>query len=97
MTDLLTSNFSDIANISSKTAVSHAKQSSSLVPTCTTSNSNGKCNSNSNNHINSNSNTQNVKVRDDSIKETDQSNKKVDITTGQGIVGKQKNESWFII
>ena len=79
MTDLITSNFSDIANISSKNAVSNTKQSSSLVPTRTIFNSNG----NRNNHSNSNSNNQNVKVKDDSIKETDQSNTKVDITIGQ--------------
>ena len=83
MTDLLTSNFSDIANISSKNAVSNMKQSSSLVPTRTTFNRNGNRNSNRNSDNNSNSTNQNVKLRDDSIKETDQSNTKVDITIGQ--------------
>ena len=80
MTDLLPSNFSDIADISSKNAVSKMKQSSRLVPTRATFNST------------SNRNNQNVKVRDDSIKETDQSNKKVDNTTCQGIVGKPKKK-----
>ena len=89
MTDLLTSNFSDIANISSKDVVSNTKQSSSLVPTRTTFNSNGNRNSNRNSQNNCNSTNQNVKVRDDNIKEIDQSNTKADITTGQGIVGKQ--------
>ena len=93
MTDLLTSNFSDIANISSKNAVSNTKQSSSLVPTRTTFNRNGNRNSNRNSHNNSNSTNQNVKLRDDSIKETDQSNTKADITIGQGIVDKQTTKA----
>ena len=92
MTDLLTSNFSDIANISSKNTVSNTKQSSSLVPTRTTFNSNGNRNSNCNNNNNSNSKNQHVQVRDDSINETDQSNKKPDITSGQGIGGKKKRK-----
>ena len=85
MTDLLTTNFSDIANISSKNTVSNTKQSSSLV--------NGNRNSNRNSHNNSNSTNQNVKLRDDSIKETDQSNTKADITIGQGIVDKQTTKA----
>ena len=94
MTDLLTSNFSDIANISSKNAVSNTKQYSSLVLTRTTFNSNGNRNSNRNSNSNSNSNSKNqhVQVRDDSINETDQSNKKPDITSGQGIGGKKKRK-----
>ena len=93
MTDLLTSNFSDIADISSKNTVSNTKQSSSLVPTRTTFNRNGNRNSNRNSHNNSNSTNENVKLRDDSIKETDQSNTKADITIGQGIVGKQTTKA----
>ena len=92
MTDLITSNFSDIANISSKNAVSNTKQSSSLVSTRITFNSNGNRNSNRNSHSNNNSKTQNGKVRDENIKKTDQSNTKADITTGQGIVGTQKTK-----
>ena len=80
MTDLLPSHLSDIADISSKNAVSITKQSSSLVPTRNTFNSK----SNSNNHS--------VKVRDDSIKETDQSNQKVDNTTGRSGHGAANKE-----
>ena len=96
MTDLLTSNFSDNANISSKDAVSTTKQSSSLVPTRTIFNSNGNRNSNRNSHNNCNSTNQNVKVRDDSIKETDQSNKK-QILLQVRALWVNKNESCFII
>ena len=95
MTDLLSSNFSDIADISSKPTIS-TKHSSSLVHTRNTFNSNSNRNSNSNNNNNnnnnSNSNNKNIKVIDARIKEIDQANPKINNTTGQGVVGKIKKK-----
>ena len=89
MTDLLSSNFSDIVDISSKPTVSTEK-SSSLVHTRNTFNSN--INSNNNNNNNSNSNNKNIKVIGARIKEIDQANPKINNTTGQGIVDKAKKK-----
>ena len=83
MTDLLPSNFLDIAYILSKTDVSNTKQSSSLVYPRNNFNSNS----------NSNSNNKNVKVINETIKQIDQSYQNIDNTTGQGIVGTQKKKN----
>ena len=66
--------------------VSNTKQASSLVHFRINLNSNSNINSNNNN----NSNNKNDKVIDARIKEIDQSNQKLDNTTGQGIVCKSK-------
>ena len=90
MTDLITSNFSDIANILSKNAVSNTKQSSSLVATRTTFNSNGNRNNNSNSNSNSNSTKKYVNVINAKFQAIDQVNQTVDNSKGQGIIGKNK-------